>query len=156
MNCTFIMEIRSQLSKTTNTSQPLRSSLWFTSLSLFAYHTNPSLHRTCRLDFDISLAANQCKSMRWNNVECVFEIQHLKIFMVKMSVLKDMLTVEKGEVISINGSSGSGKFNPSLHQSSRDLLLERYSIKMFWPWIWSTTTARNGEWFSKALIFLKI
>ena len=49
--------------------------------------------------------------------EKILEIQHLKKSYGQNEVLKDIsLTVEKGEVISIIGSSGSGKssFAPSI------------------------------------------
>ena len=50
----------------------------------------------------------------------ILEIKHLKKSYGQNEVLKDIsLTIHKGEVISIIGSSGSGKINlPTFYQSS--------------------------------------
>ena len=49
--------------------------------------------------------------------DIILEIDHLKKSFGKNEVLKDIsLTVKKGEVISIIGSSGSGKSLPVLPQ----------------------------------------
>ena len=84
--------------------------------------------------------------------EKILEIQHLKKSYGQNEVLKDIsLTVEKGEVISIIGSSGSGK---STFLRSINLLetpTDGVILSMILP-----TTVRNWGWFSKALISSKI
>ena len=93
--------------------------------------------------------------------EKILEIQHLKKSYGQNEVLKDIsLTVEKGEVISIIGSSGSGKstFLRSinlLETPTAGEILYRGQMFLILSMI-LPTTARNWEWFSKALISLKI
>ena len=93
--------------------------------------------------------------------QAILEIKHLKKSYGQNEVLKDIsLTVHKGEVISIIGSSGSGKStflrSINLLETPTDgqiLYHDKTSSKKVMT---SRNTVKSWEWFSNPLTSLKI
>ena len=93
--------------------------------------------------------------------QAILEIKHLKKSYGQNEVLKDIsLTVHKGEVISIIGSSGSGKstflrsINLLKHQlMDKSFIMDKTSSKKAMT---SHNTVKSWEWFSNPLTSLKI
>lgn len=93
--------------------------------------------------------------------QAILEIKHLKKSYGQNEVLKDIsLTVHKGEVISIIGSSGSGKStflrSINLLETPTDGQILYHGQNVLEKAMTSRNTVKSWGWFSNPLTSLKI